>query len=200
MSARVLIVDNFDSFTYNLAQLLGSLGAEIVVIRNDASVEELESVNPDAVVVSPGPGQPDEAGVSNDVVKHFGRKVPVLGVCLGHQCIGAVFGADVGRAEVGPKHGKVTQVRHDDSGVFRGLPSPFAATRYHSLAIFEDSLPDDLEATAWAEDGTIMGVRHKELSIEGVQFHPESILCEEGERLLANFLKTAEQASPALRH
>lgn len=199
MTARVLIVDNYDSFTYNLAQLLGALGAEVVVIRNNASLAELESVDPDAVVVSPGPGQPDEAGVSNEVVAHFGRKVPVLGVCLGHQCIGTAFGADVGRAEVGPKHGKVTEVRHDDAGVFQGLPSPFAATRYHSLAIFEDSLPDDLEATAWAEDGTVMGVRHKHLPIEGVQFHPESILCEEGDRLLANFLRIAERSSPALQ-
>ncbi len=199
MPPRVLIVDNYDSFTYNLAQLLGSLGAEVVVVRNDASIEDLEAVSPDAVVVSPGPGRPGEAGVSNEAVEHFGSKLPVLGVCLGHQCIGATFGADVGRAAVGPKHGKLTQVTHDHAGVFDGLPSPFPATRYHSLAIFEDSLPDDLEATAWSEDGTVMGVRHKELPIEGVQFHPESILCKEGERLLANFLRTVEQASPALQ-
>lgn len=199
MSVRVLIVDNFDSFTYNLAQLLGSLGAEVVVVRNDATLEELDAVDPDAVVVSPGPGRPGEAGVSNDAVKYFGNRVPVLGVCLGHQCIGATFGADIGRAPVGPRHGKVAEITHDDSGVFEGLPSPFAATRYHSLAIFEDSLPDDLQATAWSEDGTVMGVRHRDLPIEGVQFHPESILTEEGSRLLANFLRAAERASPALQ-
>lgn len=196
---RLLIVDNFDSFTYNLAQLFGSLGAEVVVVRNDVTLEELQRVEPAAVVVSPGPGQPGEAGVSSEAVAHFGGAMPVLGVCLGHQCIGTTFGADVGRAAVGPRHGKVAQITHDDSGVFAGLPSPFAATRYHSLAIDENSLPDSLVATSWSEDGTVMGVRHKELPIQGVQFHPESILCEEGEHLLWNFLRSAERPSPALR-
>ena len=196
---RVLIVDNYDSFTYNLAQLFGTLGAEVVVVRNDATIEELARVRPDAVVVSPGPGRPGDAGVSNEAVAHFGKELPVLGVCLGHQCIGSTFGADVGRASVGPRHGKVAQISHDDSGVFAGLPSPFAATRYHSLAIDEDSLPHDLIATAWSEDGTVMGVRHQELPIQGVQFHPESILCEEGHKLVSNFLKSAEGASPGPR-
>jgi anthranilate synthase/aminodeoxychorismate synthase-like glutamine amidotransferase len=197
VTARILIVDNYDSFTYNLAQLVGSLGAEVVVVRNHVTLDELEDVRPDGVIISPGPGRPDEAGVSSQAIEHFGARMPVLGVCLGHQCIGRSFGADVGRAEVGPKHGKVAQITHDDSGVFAGLPSPFAATRYHSLAIFEDSLPDDLVATAWSEDGTVMGVRHKELPIQGVQFHPESILCEQGHRLVANFLTSAREASPA---
>ena len=197
MSERILIVDNYDSFTYNLAQLVGSLGAEVVVVRNHATLDELRSVEPDAVIISPGPGRPEEAGVSSQAIEHFGSRLPVLGVCLGHQCIGESYGANVGRAEVGPKHGKIAQITHDDSGVFAGLPSPFAATRYHSLAIFEDSLPQDLVATAWSEDGTVMGVRHRELPIQGVQFHPESILCAEGHRLLSNFLTTAREASPA---
>ena len=185
---RVLLIDNYDSFTYNLAQAFGSLGAEIVVVRNDASATDLVAVEPDAVVISPGPGTPDEAGVSREAIEIFGAKTPVLGVCLGHQCIAAAFGATVDRAEVGPRHGKLADITHDERGVFSGLPSPFAATRYHSLAVIEGSLPDPLVATAWSEDGTIMGIRHQELPIEGVQFHPESILCVDGPRLLENFL------------
>ena len=186
--ARVLLIDNYDSFTYNLAQLLGSLGAEVVVVRNDATVSELAETKPDAVVVSPGPGTPAEAGVSEEAIAFFGPRVPVLGVCLGHQCIATAYGAPVGRAAVGPRHGKLAQVTHDDRGVFAGLPSPFSATRYHSLAVEDNALPDSLVATAWSEDDTVMGIRHKELPVEGVQFHPESILCAEGPRLLANFL------------
>ncbi|MDQ4144246.1 MAG: aminodeoxychorismate/anthranilate synthase component II [Actinomycetota bacterium] len=196
---RLLLIDNYDSFVYNIAQLFGSLGADVVVVRNDAEIEDLAALHPDAIVVSPGPGEPKDAGVSNAAVSFFGDKMPVLGVCLGHQCIGTSFGAEVGRATVGPRHGKVAQITHDGTGVFVGLPSPFAATRYHSLAIDEASLPDDLVATAWSEDGTVMGVRHKERPIQGVQFHPESILCGEGKQLLANFLSSAEKAAPAPR-
>lgn len=192
--ARVLLIDNYDSFTYNLAQLLGSLGAEVVVVRNDATIEELAETEPDAVVVSPGPGTPSEAGVSEDAVAFFGSRVPVLGVCLGHQCIATAFGASVGRAPVGPRHGKLAQVTHDESGVFAGLPSPFSATRYHSLAVDDAALPESLVATAWSEDRTVMGIRHRELPVEGVQFHPESILCSDGPRLLANFLKQEVRA------
>ena len=193
---RVLLIDNYDSFTYNLAQAFGSLGAEIVVVRNDAQLADLAAVEPDAVVVSPGPGTPRDAGVSEEAIGAFATQVPVLGVCLGHQCIATAFGATVDRAEVGPRHGKLAEITHDDSGVFAGLPSPFAATRYHSLAVLEGSLPEPLVATAWSEDGTIMGIRHKELPVEGVQFHPESILCVDGPRLLANFIRSqvAERA------
>ena len=194
--ARVLLIDNFDSFTYNLAQSFGSLGAEVVVVRNNASVEDLAETRPDAVVVSPGPGTPSDAGVSEAAISHFGSRVPVLGVCLGHQCIATAFGASVGRAAVGPRHGKLAQVTHDDNGVFAGLPSPFSATRYHSLAVDDRALPESLVATAWSEDKTVMGIRHKELPVEGVQFHPESILCVDGPRLLANFLHH-EVRSPA---
>ena len=145
---RVLLIDNYDSFTYNLAQAFGSLGAEIVVVRNDASVEDLAAVEPDAVVISPGPGTPDDAGVSRQAIELFASETPVLGVCLGHQCIASAFGATVDRADVGPRHGKLADITHDDQGVFSGLPSPFAATRYHSLAVIEGSLPDPLVATA----------------------------------------------------
>lgn len=186
---KVLVIDNFDSFVYNLAQVFGALGAEPVVVRNDASIDDLVSTEPDAVVISPGPGDPTEAGVSEQAITVFSTKVPVLGVCLGHQCIATAFGAKVSRAKVGPRHGKRTNVSHDGESIFEGLPSPFVATRYHSLAIEEDSLPAELNATAFSEDGTIMGVRHRELPVEGVQFHPESILCDEGPRLLANFIR-----------
>ena len=185
---RLLLVDNFDSFVYNLAQAFGALGAEPVVIRNDASIEKLRAVKPVAVVISPGPGTPAEAGVSMAAIREFGQRLPLLGVCLGHQCIGEVFGGDVGRAPVGPVHGKTSPITHDGKGVFEGLPSPFEATRYHSLCVGEATVPDELEVTATADDGTIMGVRHKSLPIEGVQFHPESVLTLEGPRLLANFL------------
>ena len=185
---RLLLVDNYDSFVFNLAQAFGALGAEPVVVRNDASIEELRTLDPDAVVISPGPGTPDDAGVSIAAIKHFSASRPVLGVCLGHQCIGTAFGGRVSRAVVGPVHGKTSQVSHDGRSVFEGLPSPFTATRYHSLAIEEDAWPSDLEVTARSEDGIVMGVRHRDLPVEGVQFHPESVLCPDGVRLLGNFL------------
>ena len=186
---RLLLIDNYDSFVYNLAQAFGALGAEIVVQRNSASIDELEAASPDALVVSPGPGTPESAGISIAAVEHFAGRIPVLGVCLGHQCIGVAFGGRVGRAPVGPVHGKTSQIEHSGSGVFEGLPSPFVATRYHSLCVAEEVVPDALEVTARADDGTVMGVRHRELDIEGVQFHPESVLTEEGPRLLENFLR-----------
>ena len=191
---KLLLVDNFDSFVYNLAQAFGSLGAEPVVVRNDASVDDLLAEEPDAVVISPGPGTPAEAGVSIDAVTAFAGRVPVLGVCLGHQCIGVAFGGVVGRAAVGPMHGKTSPIEHDGTGVFEGLPSPFEATRYHSLAIAEDAWPDELEVTARATDGVVMGVRHRELPVEGVQFHPESILTARGPELLANFVAAAKRS------
>lgn len=189
---RLLLIDNYDSFVYNLAQAFGALGAEPVVIRNDVPLEELRAVRPDAVVVSPGPGAPDEAGVSVEAVKEFGagHRIPVLGVCLGHQCIGAAFGGRIERARVGPVHGKTSEIFHDNQGVFGGLPSPFVATRYHSLAI-EESVPQDIEVIATSEDGTIMGIRHRKLPIHGVQFHPESVLTDEGPKLMRNFLDAA---------
>jgi anthranilate synthase component II len=186
---RLLLVDNYDSFVYNLAQAFGALGAEPVVVRNDASLDDLTTLEPDAVVISPGPGTPDEAGVSIDAVGGFAaRGVPVLGVCLGHQCIGRAFGGRVERASVGPVHGKTSRITHEGAGVFAGLPSPFVATRYHSLAIEPDGWPEVLEVTATSEDGIVMGVRHKELAIEGVQFHPESVLTAEGPKLMKTFL------------
>ena len=188
---KLLLVDNFDSFVYNLAQAFGSLGAEPVVVRNDASVDDLMAEDPDAVVISPGPGTPAEAGVSIAAVEAFAGRVPVLGVCLGHQCIGAAYGGTVGRASVGPMHGKVSPIEHDGTGVFAGLPSPFEATRYHSLAIDDNGWPDALEVTARSTDGVVMGVRHRELAVEGVQFHPESILTDRGPQLLANFVAAA---------
>ena len=194
MPVRLLLIDNFDSFVYNLAQAFGALGAEPVVIRNDASVDDLRGVAPDAVVVSPGPGNPDESGVSTTAVLEFSTSVPVLGVCLGHQCIGAAFGGTVDRAAVGPRHGKVDAIHHDGAGIMQGLPKPFTATRYHSLAVEENSVPDDLAISARSSDGTVMGLRHKHLPVEGVQFHPESILCEEGPRLLRNFLDMVRDA------
>ncbi|HVE45951.1 MAG TPA: aminodeoxychorismate/anthranilate synthase component II [Acidimicrobiales bacterium] len=194
MGARVLVVDNYDSFVYNLVQYLGELGAEPVVHRNDAiTVEEAAALEPDAVVISPGPGRPAGAGISNGVIEMLGQRVPVLGVCLGHQCIGEVFGGVVVRA---PRvmHGKTSIVSHHGAGVLAGLPEPFEATRYHSLMVERESLPESLEVTAESEDGVIMGLRHRELPIEGVQFHPESILTLAGKSLLQNFLR---QAAPA---
>lgn len=188
---RLLLVDNFDSFVYNLAQAFGALGTEPVVIRNDATVEELEQVEPAALVISPGPGTPDDAGVSVDAIKTFAGRVPILGVCLGHQCIGAAFGGHVDRASVGPVHGKTSEIEHDGTGVFGGLPASFIATRYHSLAIEEDTFPADLRVTARSDDGIVMGVAHRELPIEGVQFHPESVLTTDGPALLENFVKSA---------
>ena len=185
---RLLLVDNFDSFVYNLAQAFGALGAEPVVVRNDASLGELDAVEPDAVVISPGAGGPRDAGVSMAAIGHFAGRVPVFGVCLGHQCIGEVYGAKVVRSEVGPVHGKTSWIEHSATGVFSDLPNPMEATRYHSLCVRESDLPSELEVTARADDGTIMGLRHRALAVEGVQFHPESVLTLEGSRLLANVL------------
>ncbi len=184
----ILLIDNYDSFTYNLYQYLCELGAEVKVVRNDQiSLEEIANLNPERIVISPGPGAPDKAGVSNDVIRHFGKDRPVLGVCLGHQCIGYAFGGEVVRAgEI--MHGKMSLVHHDGKGVFKGLPNPLNVIRYHSLAVRKETLPDCLEVTAWTDRGIIMGVRHKEYAVEGVQFHPESIMTKVGKDLLANFL------------
>jgi anthranilate synthase/aminodeoxychorismate synthase-like glutamine amidotransferase len=195
VGARVLVIDNYDSFVYNLVQYLGELGADPVVHRHDAvSLDEMRALEPDAVLVSPGPGRPEDAGVSNDAIRDFGaRGVPVLGVCLGHQCIGQIYGGEVVRA---PKvmHGKTSEITHDGSGVFAGLPDPLTATRYHSLVVERGSVPDVLEITAETEDGLVMGLRHRELPVEGVQFHPESILTAAGHDLLRNFLGAATRA------
>ncbi len=185
----ILVIDNYDSFTYNLVQYLGELGGEIRVVRNDETdVESLAALQPERIVISPGPGTPDQAGVSVEVIRRLGPRVPILGVCLGHQAIGRAYGATVARAGR-QMHGKTSAIRHDGRGVFRGLPNPFEATRYHSLAIVAGTVPAELEVTAWAEDGEIMGVRHRQHPVEGVQFHPESILTVHGKALLANFLR-----------
>jgi anthranilate synthase component 2 len=185
---RLLLIDNYDSFVYNLAQAFGALGAEPIVIRNDASPADLEAIEADALVVSPGPGAPGDAGVSTAAIKSLGARLPVLGVCLGHQCIVEAFGGRVVRAPVGPVHGKTSSITHDGRGVFRDLESPFIATRYHSLAAEESAIPESLTVSARSEDQTVMGVRHRQLQVEGVQFHPESVLTEAGPRLLQNFL------------
>jgi anthranilate synthase/aminodeoxychorismate synthase-like glutamine amidotransferase len=188
---RIAIVDNYDSFTYNLVQYLGELGAQVDVVRNDAvDADTLLAGHPDGVVISPGPGDPDDAGISLDVVAACARtRTPLLGVCLGHQSIGQAFGGRIVRART-LMHGKVSPIAHDGRGVFRNLPTPFDATRYHSLVIAEETLPPALEVSARTPDGEIMGVRHRELPIEGVQFHPESILTAQGKALLRNFLDT----------
>jgi len=184
----VLMIDNYDSFTYNLVQYLGELGVAVTVVRNDEiSVDEVARLRPEKIVISPGPCSPNEAGISLEAIERLGGKIPLLGVCLGHQAIGQAFGGKVVHART-LMHGKTSPIHHIGAGVFRGLPSPFVATRYHSLAVERDSLPDCLEVTAWTEDGEIMGVRHKSLAVEGVQFHPESILTEHGHALLKNFL------------
>jgi len=183
------MIDNYDSFTYNLVQYFGELGEDVSVYRNDAlSLKEIAAMAPARIVISPGPCSPDEAGISVATIKKFAGKIPILGVCLGHQSIAAAFGGKVVHARQ-PMHGKTSAVRHNQAGVFRGLPDPLRVTRYHSLAIQRESLPDCLEITAWSEHGEIMGVRHKTLAVEGVQFHPESILSEHGHDLLNNFLK-----------
>jgi anthranilate synthase component II len=186
---RVVVIDNYDSFVYNLVQYLGELGAEPVVHRHDqGTLADLEALAPDAVLVSPGPGRPEDAGVSNDAIRAFGeRGVPVLGVCLGHQCIGQVYGGEVVRAPA-VMHGKTSLIHHTGAGVFAGLPDPFEATRYHSLVVERSSVPPELEVTAWTDDGVVMGLRHRSLTVEGVQFHPESILTASGHDLLRNFL------------
>jgi anthranilate synthase/aminodeoxychorismate synthase-like glutamine amidotransferase len=187
----ILMIDNYDSFTYNLVQYLGELGADVRVYRNDQiTVAEIERLAPAKIVISPGPCTPTEAGISCDVIREFAGRVPLLGVCLGHQCIGEVFGGEIVRAPA-LFHGKTSMIYHDDKTIFRGLPRPFEATRYHSLVIRRETLPDCLELSAETDDGVIMGVRHRELLVEGVQFHPESILTREGKQLLANFLSQA---------
>ncbi|MCK0153335.1 aminodeoxychorismate/anthranilate synthase component II [Alcanivorax sp. S6407] len=196
---RVLMIDNYDSFTYNLVQYLQELGAEVLVHRNDQiTIEDIEALNPDRLMVSPGPCTPNEAGISIAAIKHFAGKLPILGVCLGHQSIGQAFGGKVVRARQ-VMHGKTSPIYHSGVGIFRDLPSPYTATRYHSLVVERDSLPDCLEITAWTQhdDGSmdeIMGMRHKTLPIEGVQYHPESILSEHGHALLDNFLKGEQGA------
>jgi len=188
----LLMIDNYDSFTYNLYQYLSELGADVVTIRNDkTTLEEISSMSPDGIIISPGPCTPREAGISNQVIKSFGSHLPILGVCLGHQCIGDVYGATVGRAnEI--RHGKTSMVNHNGAGILAGLPNPFEAIRYHSLAVYEDSIPDCLEITAWTDEGIIMGLRHKQYPVEGVQFHPESILTPVGHDLLKNFLNLVD--------
>jgi anthranilate synthase/aminodeoxychorismate synthase-like glutamine amidotransferase len=184
----ILIVDNYDSFTYNLVQYFGELGCALMVKRNDAvSLDEISSLRPTHVCISPGPGRPAQAGLSNDIVREFSARVPLLGVCLGHQCIGEVFG---GKIVAAPRllHGKTSQIQHNGSGVFANLPNPFAATRYHSLIVSPDSVPDCLEVTAQTSEGEIMGLSHRDFPVHGVQFHPESILTPEGKKLLANFV------------
>jgi anthranilate synthase component 2 len=185
----LLMIDNYDSFTYNLVQYLGELGEEVSVFRNDEiTLEQIEALHPSRIVISPGPCTPDEAGISVPLIRRFAGELPILGVCLGHQSIGQAFGGKIVHAAQ-LMHGKTSDIRHKDAGVFHGLPNPLTATRYHSLVIEKKSLPACLEVTAWTDDGEIMGVRHRDLPVEGVQFHPESILTEKGHDLLGNFLK-----------
>jgi anthranilate synthase component II len=194
VGARVLVLDNYDSFVYNLVQYLGELGAEPLVHRSDAlELGDVAALDPDAVLISPGPGRPGDAGISNDVIHAWGGRVPILGVCLGHQCIGEVYGGRVVRAER-VMHGKTSPIRHSGAGVFAGLPDPLEATRYHSLVVAREGLPDELEVTAETEDGVIMGLRHRDLDVEGVQFHPESVLTVAGHDLLRTFLARAGAA------
>ena len=190
----LLMIDNYDSFTYNLYQYLCELGAEVEVARNDKiSLEEIQDMSPEGIIISPGPSTPLEAGISNDVIRQFGPNTPTLGVCLGHQCIGYVYGAKVDQAgEI--RHGKTSMVSHNGAGVLAGLPNPFQAIRYHSLVVFPETMPDTLEVTAQTENGLVMGLRHKDYPIEGVQFHPESILTPDGKHLLQNFLDTVSAA------
>ena len=185
----ILVIDNYDSFTYNLVQYLGEMGQRLEVFRNDKiSLKDIESLAPERIVISPGPGRPSDAGISKDVIRTFAGRVPILGVCLGHQAIAEVYGAEVVRGSR-IMHGKVSQVYHTGKGIFRGVPSPFVATRYHSLVVKPDTVKDTLEVTAWTEDEEIMGLQHKEKPVWGVQFHPESILTLEGKKLLRNFVE-----------
>jgi anthranilate synthase/aminodeoxychorismate synthase-like glutamine amidotransferase len=189
----LLLIDNYDSFTYNLFQYLSELGQEVRVARNDKiTIAEIERLAPERIVVSPGPSTPQRAGISNDVIRHFGPKLPLLGVCLGHQCIGHVYGGTVGRAKA-VMHGKSSLVHHNGVGVLAELPNPFSAIRYHSLAVSPEGLPDCLEVTAWTDDGTVMGLRHRQHPVEGVQFHPESFMTPAGKDLLRNFLRKGLQ-------
>jgi anthranilate synthase/aminodeoxychorismate synthase-like glutamine amidotransferase len=190
----ILVIDNYDSFTYNLVQYLGELGADLRVIRNDVmDADQIAALAAERVVISPGPGTPDDAGVTLEVIRRLSDRTPILGVCLGHQAIGQAFGATVSRARR-QMHGKTSPIEHDGRGVFRGLPVPFLATRYHSLVVLEDTVPDELEVSARADDGEVMGLRHRTRPVEGVQFHPESILTEHGKALLRNFLDTPRPA------
>ncbi len=194
MGSKILVIDNYDSFVYIQVQYLGELGAEPIVVRNDEkTIEELVALEPDGVLISPGPGTPDQAGLSLQIIEAFAGRVPVLGICLGHQCIGQLYGGEVIRA---PElmHGKTSMMVHQGAGVFAGLPSPLEATRYHSLLVDRASVPDQLEITAETRDGLVMGLRHRSLDVEGVQFHPESVLTTAGMELLANFLKRCENA------
>jgi len=186
----ILMIDNYDSFTYNIVQCIGGMGAEVEVYRNDKiTIGKIEKRQPSHIIISPGPCTPREAGLSNEVIRHFAGKVPILGVCLGHQCIGDAFGGEVVRAGR-LMHGKTSMIHHDGQGVFRGLAEPFEATRYHSLIVREETLPSCLTATAHTPEGELMGIRHREFAVEGVQFHPESFLTTEGPKLLANFLES----------
>jgi anthranilate synthase component 2 len=187
----ILVIDNYDSFTWNLVQYLGELGADVRVTRNDAmTVDQVIAMAPERIVISPGPGTPDDAGISLELIRRMGATTPILGVCLGHQAIGQAYGATIARARR-QMHGKTSEIRHDGHGVFAGLPVPFIATRYHSLVVLRDTVGNGLDVTADAEDGEVMGVRHREHPVEGVQFHPESILTREGKQLLGNFLARA---------
>ena len=191
----LLMIDNYDSFTYNLVQCLGELGEDVRVFRNDQiTIDEVEALRPASIVISPGPCTPNEAGISVGLIKRFAGQIPLLGVCLGHQSIGQAFGGRIVHAK-SVMHGKTSSIHHENKGVFAGLPNPLTATRYHSLVIDRASLPECLEITAWTEDGEIMGVRHRQLMVEGVQFHPESILTEAGHELLENFLRQAQPVS-----
>ena len=191
----LLMIDNYDSFTYNLYQYLCELGAEVEVVRNDKiSLEEITDMDPEGIIISPGPSTPLEAGISNDVISHFGPNIPTLGVCLGHQCIGYVYGAKVDRSDE-ILHGKTSMVTHNGVGVLAGLPDPFEAIRYHSLVVYPETIPDTLEVTARTDNGLVKGLRHKEYPIEGVQFHPESILTPDGKHLLQNFLDQVSAAA-----
>jgi len=197
VAARVLVIDNYDSFVYNLVQYLGELGAEPLVHRHDAlDLAGVAALAPDAVLISPGPGRPEDAGISNDVLRHLAGTVPILGVCLGHQCIGQVFGGQVVRAPA-LFHGKASEVHHDGAGLMAVMPPTFPAGRYHSLVVEREGLPEVLEVTAWTDGGVVMGLRHRDLDIEGVQFHPESILTRAGRRLLAAWLARAGHLAPA---
>ena len=195
MGPRILVIDNYDSFVYNLVQYLGELGARPEVHRDDAiTLDDVERIDPDGILISPGPGTPADAGLSNEIIRSWGSRVPVFGVCLGMQCMGEVFGGDVVRA---PRvvHGKTSLIEHRGVGVFEGLTNPLEATRYHSLVVDRSTLPDELEITAVTDDGLIMGLRHRELMVEGVQFHPESVLTHEGHRLVNNFLRRCRQGT-----
>jgi anthranilate synthase component 2 len=184
----LLLIDNYDSFTYNLWQYLRELKEDVLVVRNDKiTIAEIEKLEPERIVISPGPDTPLQAGISNDVIRHFSGRVPILGGCLGHQCIGYVFGGKIDRAKR-VMHGKSSLIHHNGRGIFEGMPNPFSAIRYHSLMVYQEGLPDCLEVTAWTDDGTIMGIKHRQYAVEGIQFHPESFMTENGIRLLENFI------------